>query len=123
MAGPEFGSSIQQSWWGVLVAEFAPAVLREWKAWLTGSTPMASLYVTGLVRPDWVAFPLWIWASLLFGAGLLMATFSVYHEVRKERDELRSLHASLPINGPFLLLRWSGALTDLESKLSEKELP
>lgn len=120
MAGPVFGGNIQQSWWGVLLGEFAPAVLGEWKVWVTGSTPMASLYLTGLVRPDWVAFPLWIWATLIFGAGLLFATFSVYHGLRKERDALRRPSAHIPFEGPFVLVPWSAAANEFEPLIAKR---
>lgn len=112
MVGPIVGGNFQESWWSLLLGEFAPAVLGEWKSWLTGSTPMAGLYLTGLVHPDWVVFPLWLWATLVFGAGLLFATFSVYHELRKERDALRCASSHLPIERPVLVVLLSSAATE-----------
>ena len=96
------------AWWGQLATEFTQEILGEWKAWLTGSTPMAGLTVTGLVRPEWVQFPLWIWASLIFGAGLLFAMFRIYRDLRHERDVLKHRSGTASFEGPFLLVRWTG---------------
>lgn len=121
MNWPPFGSGTQETWWGVLIGEFLPSVLGEWKAWLTGSAPMAGLTVTGLVRPQWVAFPLWAWATLVFGVGLLLATFSVYHALHKERDSLRKSRARIPFEGPFFLVPLSGTNTsDFEQQIMQR---
>lgn len=96
------------AWWGQLAIEFIREILGEWKAWLTGSAPMASLTVTGLVKPEWVQFPLWIWASLIFGAGLLFAMFRIYRDLRRERDALKRHSGMSPIEGLFLLVPWNG---------------
>ena len=120
MAWPMLGSNFRQSSWGVFLGEFLPAVFSEWRAWLTGSTPMAGLTVTGLVRPEWVAFPLWIWAALIFGAGLLLATFGVYHALRKEHDALRRTTPRVRFEGPFFLVPLNGASTELEQQFIKR---
>lgn len=101
----DFGAG---AWWGQLATEFTREILGEWKAWLTGSAPMASLTVTGLVKPEWVQFPLWIWASLIFGAGLLFAMFRVYRDLRRERDALKHRSGMSRFEGAYLLVPWNG---------------
>src|SRR5450631_4161211 len=73
----------------VLVQDFAHEIVGEWKGWLTGSLPMSCIAVTSLVNPEWIHFPLWTWALLIFVAGLLLAMFRVYRELRQQRDALQ----------------------------------
>jgi len=101
----DFGADV---WWGQLATEFAREILGEWKAWLTGSTPMASLTITGLVKPEWVQLPLWIWACLIFGAGLFFAMFRVYRDLRRERDALKHRSGIREFEGPFLIVLLNG---------------
>jgi len=97
-----------EAWWGQLATEFTREIMGEWKAWLTGSTPMASLTVTGLVKPEWVQLPLWIWATLIFGAGLLFAMFRVYRNLRRERDALKQRSEMRLLVGPITLVFLNG---------------
>ena len=92
----------------VLVQDFVQEIVREWKGWLTGSLPMASIAVTGLVNPEWIHFPLWTWALLIFVAGLLLAMFQVYRDLRNQRDVLQQSLDRLSIAGPFILVPVSG---------------
>lgn len=105
----------------VLVQDFAHEIVAEWKGWLTGSLPMAGIAVTSLVNPEWVHFPLWTWALLIFVGGLLLAMFRVYRELRHERDALQRSLAALQQSldaiqqsldgtvaaGPFMLVPFS----------------
>jgi hypothetical protein len=92
----------------VLVQDFAHEIVAEWKGWLTGSLPMASIAVTALVNPEWIHLPLWTWALLIFVAGLLLAMFRVYRELRQQRDELQQSLNGIGIAGPFMLVPFSG---------------
>jgi len=108
MAMPLDAAYAAEAWWGQLATEFTKEIMGEWKAWLTGSTPMAGLTVTGLVKPEWVQLPLWIWASLIFGAGLLFAMFRVYRDLRRERDALKHCSGIREFEGPFLIVLLNG---------------
>lgn len=105
----------------VLVQDFAHEIVSEWKGWLTGSLPMASIAITGLVNPEWIHFPLWAWALLIFVGGLLFAMFRVYREIRQQRDALQQSVIAIGIAGPFMLLPLSGH-SDVLRKFSQKEI-
>jgi hypothetical protein len=92
----------------LLVQDFAQEVVGEWKGWLTGSLPMAGIAVTSLVSPDWVHLQLWMWALLIFVAGLLFAMFRVYRELRSQRDSVQQKLIGIGIAGPFMLVPLSG---------------
>jgi hypothetical protein len=92
----------------VLVQDFAHEIVAEWKGWLTGSLPMASIAVTSLVNPEWIHFPLWTWALLIFVGGLLLAMFRVYRELRQQRDALQQSLDGIGMAGPFMLVPISG---------------
>jgi len=99
----------------LLVNDFAREIVREWKAWLTGSAPMAGLAVGSLVNPVWTQLPLWAWAFLIFVAGLVSAMFCVYRELRRERDTLRRALGGAGATGPFILVPYAvgrGARTE-----------
>jgi type II secretory pathway component PulF len=101
------------------VQDFAHEIVTEWKGWLTGSLPMASIAVTSLVNPDWIHFPLWTWALLIFVGGLLFAMFRVYRELRQQRDALQQNLDGIGIVGPFMLVPFSGH-SDVFRKVSQK---
>lgn len=105
----------------LLVQDFAHEIVDEWKGWLTGSLPMAGLAIMSLVNPDWVHFPLWAWALLIFVAGLLFAMFRVYRELRRQRDVLHERLGSIGIAGPFILVPFSGDLHLDRGKPFQKE--
>jgi len=92
----------------LLVQDFAHEIVEEWRGWLTGSLPMAGIAVTSLVSPDWVHLQLWMWALLIFVAGLLFAMFRVYRELRSQRDALQQRLIGIGIAGPFMLVPLSG---------------
>jgi hypothetical protein len=69
---------------------------------------MASIAVTSLVNPEWVHFPLWAWALLIFIGGLLLAMFRVYRELRRQHDALQQSLDGIGIAGPFMLVPLSG---------------
>lgn len=75
----------------LLVQDFTNEIVEEWKGWLTGSLPVASIAITGLVMPEWIHLPLWVWALLIFVADLLLAMFLVYRELRQQRDTLQKI--------------------------------
>ena len=91
-----------------LASDFAQDIVAEWKAWLTGSAPMATIAILSLIDPDWVRLPIWTWAILIFVGGLVFAMFHVYSDLRRERDGLRGRIAG-GISGPFLLVPYYGA--------------
>ena len=105
----------------VLVQDFAHEIVAEWKGWLTGSLPMAGIAVTSLVNPEWIHFPLWTWALLIFVGGLLLAMFRVYRELRQQRDALLQSLNGIGIAGPFILVPFSGH-SDVLGRLHKKEL-
>lgn len=92
-----------------LAGDFAQEIMEEWKAWLTGSVPMAIIAILSLVDPDWVRLPLWTWALLIFVAGLVFAMFRVYAGLRRQHDVLRAQIADAGIAGPFLLVPYHDA--------------
>lgn len=100
----------------VLVQDFAHEIVAEWKGWLTGSLPMASIAVTSLVNPEWIHFPLWTWALLIFVGGLLLAMFRVYRELRQQRDALQQSLNGIGIAGPFMLVPFSDVLRKVSKK-------
>jgi hypothetical protein len=103
----------------VLVQDFVQEIVGEWTGWLTGSLPMASIAVTSLVNPEWIHFPLWTWALLIFVAGLLLAMFRVYRELRNQRDVLQQSLDRIGIAGPFMLVPVSGHADVLRKALQE----
>lgn len=105
----------------ILVQDFAHEIVAEWKEWLTGNLPMASIAVTGLVNPEWIHLPLWTWALLIFVVGLLLAMFRVYRELRQQRDALQQSLNGIGIAGPFMLVPFSGH-SEFVRKVSKKEL-
>jgi hypothetical protein len=88
-----------------LLHEFTGKVVEEWKAWLTGSIPMAGLTVVGLVNPAWTAFPFWLWGILIFVAGLWAAMFHVYRKLRQQHDDLRARLSEGSYPNGVLLIR------------------
>ena len=103
----------------LLVRDFTREIIGEWKGWLTGSLPMASIAVTSLVNPEWIHFPLWTWALLIFVGGLLLAMFRVYRELRQQRDALQQSLNGIGITGPFMLVPFCGH-SDVVRKVSQK---
>ena len=103
----------------VLVRDFAHEIVAEWKGWLTGSLPMVGVAVTSLVTPEWIHFPLWTWALLIFVGGLLLAMFRVYRELRQQRDALLQSLNGIGIAGPFILVPFSGH-SDVLRKVTQK---
>lgn len=100
-------------WWiragcTLLVREFAHEIVEEWKGWLTGSLPMAALAIVSLANPEWTRLPVWVWAILIFVAGLLHAMFRVYRELRRQRDALQEKLVGIGIAGPFFLVPFDG---------------
>ena len=71
---------------------------------------MTAIAVASLVDPDWIRLPPWAWALAIFVAGLLLAMFRVYRDLRKERDELREALARTGFAGPFVLVPWKGRM-------------
>lgn len=109
--------------WGVqcivLVQAFVQEIVGEWKGWLTGSLPMASIAVTSLVNPEWIHFPLWTWVLLIFVVGLLLAMFRVYRDLRNQRDVLQQSLDRLDIAGSFMLVPVSGHADALRKALQK----
>ena len=105
----------------LLVQDFVHEIVEEWKGWLTGSLPMASIATAGLVMPEWTHLPLWMWALLIFVAGLLLAMFRVYRDLRQQRDSLQKQLDGIGIAGPFMLIPVSGHLGDFQ-RVSQKRL-
>ena len=103
----------------VLVRDFAREIVGEWKGWLTGSLPMASIAVTSLVNTEWIHFPLWTWALLIFVGGLLLAMFRVYRELRQQRDALQQSLNGIGMTGPFMLVPFHGH-SDAFREVSQK---
>ncbi len=95
-----------------LFQDYTREILGAWKAWLTGSLPMVGLSLASLARPEWTRFPPWVWVLVIFMAGLFFATFSVYRELRRQRDILHQRLARISIAGPYLLVSWSHDLTE-----------
>jgi len=91
-----------------LAFDFAREIIEEWKAWLTGSIPMAGIAILSLVDPEWVRLPIWTWAILIFVAGLVFAMFRVYRDLRWQRDTLDDQVAGIAIAGPFILVPFYG---------------
>jgi hypothetical protein len=102
-----------------LVQDFTHEIVGEWKAWLTGSLPMAGTAIIGLVQPDWIHLPLWAWALLVFVAGLLLAMFRVYRDLRHQRDALQQSLVGIGITGPFILVPFFGH-SDILQNASQK---
>ena len=88
-----------------LLHEFTGKIVEEWKAWLTGSIPMAGLTVIGLVNPAWTAIPYWLWGILIFVAGLWSAMFHVYRKLRQQHDDLRARLSECNYSNGVLLIR------------------
>lgn len=103
----------------VLVQDFAHEIVGEWKGWLTGSLPMAGITITGLAQPDWIHLPVWMWALLIFVAGLLLAMFRVYRDLRHQRDALQQSLDGIGIAGPFMLVPFFGR-SDILQNVSQK---
>jgi putative exporter of polyketide antibiotics len=89
---------------GSLLCDFAHEVTEAWKGWLTGSLPMTAMAISALVDPDWIRLPIWAWALAIFVAGLIAATFRVYRDLRKERDDLQEMLSRSALRGPFALV-------------------
>jgi hypothetical protein len=105
----------------VLVQDFAHEIVEEWKGWLTGSLPMTTIAITGLVMPEWIHLPLWVWSLLIFVAGLILAMFRVYRELRRQRDALQNKLDGINISGPFMLVPLSSRFNPLQ-RISEEVL-
>src|SRR5487761_908159 len=87
-----------------LAHDFTREIVAEWKAWLIGSGPMATIALMGLVDPESVRLPHWLWAILIFVAGLVAAMFRVYRDLRRRHDSLRDRLAGAGLAGPFILV-------------------
>jgi hypothetical protein len=71
----EFGPRVIQRWWALIVV-FVGGVLG-----LISLTVLPSPHYQALV-------PVWLWLTIVF-AGLLLSAFLAFHDVRKERDDVR----------------------------------
>lgn len=66
----------------LILKDFIFALFREWKVWLTDSIVMVIIAMALLVKPELAPLPLWLWILIVFGAGLLVASFKAFKAAR-----------------------------------------